>query len=401
MNNYDVVIIGAGIVGLGCALKLVKKNSSLKIIVLEKEEEIAKHQSGHNSGVIHSGIYYRPGSAKAQNCVNGYNQLITFCQQESIPYEICGKIIVATSDDQLATLDELFNRGIANGLAGIEKISPAEIKEYEPHAKGVRGIYVPQTGIIDFVSLANRYAEIIKENGVEVRLGCGVSNIRRQGNVTEVITGGQTCLTKVLVTCAGLQADRLARKTQPNLPLRIIPFRGEYYVVKREKRGLVNSLIYPVPDPAFPFLGVHFTRMIDGEVEAGPNAVLAFKREAYGRAAFSLVDTKETLSWPGFYRIIGKYWKTGLGEVYRSLNKKAFVEELRKLIPEISDADLQPGGAGVRAQACDRRGALLDDFCILSDKGIIHVCNAPSPAATSSLAIGDHIAEMALNALGY
>lgn len=401
MNNYDVVIIGAGIVGLASALRLVTKNPSLKIIVLEKEDEIAKHQTGHNSGVIHSGIYYQPGSAKARNCVNGYNQLITFCQQESIPYEICGKIIVATSDDQLATLDELFNRGIANGLAGIEKISPAEIKEYEPHAEGVRGIYVPQTGIIDFVFLAKRYADIIQENGVEVRLGCGVSNIRRQGNVTEVITGGQTCLAKVLVTCAGLQADRSARKTQPNLPLRIIPFRGEYYIVKREKRGPVNSLIYPVPDPALPFLGVHFTRMIDGEVEAGPNAVLAFKREAYGKAAFSLNDTKETLSWPGFYRIIGKYWKTGLGEVYRSLSKKAFVEELRKLIPEISDADLQPGGAGVRAQACDRRGSLLDDFCTLNDRGIIHVCNAPSPAATSSLAVGEHISETALNILGY
>ncbi|MBU1100655.1 MAG: L-2-hydroxyglutarate oxidase [Bacteroidetes bacterium] len=396
MNHHNITIIGAGIVGLATGLKILEKNPDLKILIIEKEDKVAKHQTGNNSGVIHSGIYYKPGSLKAVNCRKGYDMLLQFCDEHDVQYDICGKVITATSEDQLPYLDNLFERGIANGLTGLKKLTEAELKEIEPHVKGIAGIQVHQTGIIDFLEVSKKYAEVLQSKGVEIRLNETLLDIKVKVGGCEVITNKSTHSTDYVVTCAGLQSDRVAKLTHPDLPLRIIPFRGEYYKLKKEKRSLVNNLIYPVPDPAFPFLGVHFTRMIDGEVEAGPNAVLSFKREGYTKTSFSAKDTFETFTWPGFIRIAGKFMKTGLGEFYRSYSKAAFVRALQKLIPEITADDLVPGGAGVRAQACDKNGGLLDDFYFAESERVFHVCNAPSPAATSSLSIGEHIAEKLL-----
>lgn len=398
--TYDLTIIGAGIVGLGCALKTMESRPGLRVLILEKEAAIGEHQTGRNSGVIHSGIYYRPGSLKAKNCIKGYGELLRFCRDNEIDHEICGKVIVATREEELPALQRLYSRGVENGLTGLRELSGPQIEEIEPHVRGIRGIFVPQTGIIDFKAVAARYAAMVQEMGAELKLASSVSEIRRGAAVHTVVTQtGESFATRSLVSCAGLFSDRVARMTFPGLPVRIIPFRGEYYLLNREKRGLVKSLIYPVPDPAFPFLGVHFTRMIDGEVEAGPNAVLAFKREGYKKSDISLKDTCETFAWGGFRKVARKYWKAGAGEFHRSLSKKAFVEALQRLVPDIREGDLTPGQAGVRAQACDRDGRLLDDFYIHAEDNIIHVCNAPSPAATSSLAIGETVSEQVLASL--
>jgi L-2-hydroxyglutarate oxidase len=390
--DFDVIVIGGGIVGLATALRLVEARSGIRLALLEKEDAIARHQTGNNSGVIHSGLYYKPGSLKAINCREGYRQLLEFCRSENIPHEICGKIVVAISDDEVPRLEELHRRGVANGLEGIHFLGPQEIREIEPHCAGVRGLYVPQTGIVDFVAVAEKYAAKISAAGGRIMLGEKAETIRRVNGSVEVVSTSQTLSTKFLVTCGGLHSDRLARQTQPDLPLRIIPFRGEYYLLKPEAHGLVRHLIYPVPDPAFPFLGVHFTRMIGGGVECGPNAVFAFAREGYHKFDFDLADTLETFAWPGFRRIVRKYWRAGVGEFRRSMFKSDFVRALQKLIPEIRESHLEPGGAGIRAQACTREGQLIDDFHIVEDNNIVHVCNAPSPAATSSLAIGRAIA---------
>lgn len=397
--KLDVIVVGAGIVGLATSLKILEKNPSLKLLILEKEDGVAKHQTGNNSGVIHSGIYYKPGSLKAQNCVNGYKMLIDFCRENGVRYNICGKVIVATSENEIPVMENIFKRGEQNGLQGLKKLNKKELREKEPHTDGVAGIFVPQTGIIDYTEVSEKYLELIKRFDAKIEFGSRVENIVVKNNVCEVITNGGSYQSKVIVTCAGLFADRITKITHPDLPLRLIPFRGEYYKLKEEKKKIVNSLIYPVPDPAFPFLGVHFTRMIDGEVECGPNAVLSFKREGYTKTSFNLRDTIETFSWGGFHTMIRKHWKMGLGEFYRSYNKKAFVRALNKLIPEIIEDDLIPGGAGVRAQACVKDGSLLDDFYIVEDKRVIHVCNAPSPAATASLSIGDFIADKVLGKL--
>ncbi|MHB8929047.1 MAG: L-2-hydroxyglutarate oxidase [Melioribacteraceae bacterium] len=394
--KYDVIIVGAGIVGLASALKILQKNRDLKLLILEKEDGVAKHQTGNNSGVIHSGIYYKPGSLKAQNCVNGYKMLIDFCRENDVRYNICGKVIVATSENEIPAMENIFKRGQQNGLQGLRKLNKQELLEIEPHTDGVAGIFVPQTGIIDYTEVSEKYLELIKRFNTKIIFGSKVENIIVKNDECEVITNENSYQTKVIVTCAGLFADRIAKITHADLPLRLIPFRGEYYKLKEEKKKIVNSLIYPVPDPTFPFLGVHFTRMIDGEVECGPNAVLSFKREGYTKTSFNLRDTIETFSWGGFHTMIRKHWKMGLGEFYRSYNKKAFVKALNKLIPEILEDDLIPGGAGVRAQACIKDGSLLDDFYIVEDKNVIHVCNAPSPAATASLSIGDFISEKVL-----
>ena len=394
--KYDVIIVGAGIVGLASALKILQKNRDLKLLILEKEDGVAKHQTGNNSGVIHSGIYYKPGSLKAQNCVNGYKMLIDFCRENDVRYNICGKVIVATSENEIPAMENIFKRGQQNGLQGLRKLNKQELLEIEPHTDGVAGIFVPQTGIIDYTEVSEKYLELIKRFNTNIIFGSKVENIIVKNDECEVITNENSYQTKVIVTCAGLFADRIAKITHADLPLRLIPFRGEYYKLKEEKKKIVNSLIYPVPDPTFPFLGVHFTRMIDGEVECGPNAVLSFKREGYTKTSFNLRDTIETFSWGGFHTMIRKHWKMGLGEFYRSYNKKAFVKALNKLIPEILEDDLIPGGAGVRAQACIKDGSLLDDFYIVEDKNVIHVCNAPSPAATASLSIGDFISEKVL-----
>jgi len=395
--NYNVIIIGAGIVGLASALKILEKKPSLKVLILEKEDSVAKHQTGNNSGVIHSGIYYKPGTLKARNCIAGYKMLIDFCNENNIKYDICGKVIVAIGKNELQGLENIFNRGIQNGLTGLKKLSKSELMEKEPHVNGVKGVFVPQTGIIDYTEVCKKYLELIKQYGGRIEFNNKVLDIKVNNTECEVITDKGSYKSKLVVTCAGLFSDRIAKMTHPELNLRIIPFRGEYYVLKEDKRNLVNSLIYPVPDPAFPFLGVHFTRMIDDQVECGPNAVLAFKREGYKKTGFNFRDTVETLSWRGFHKVMRKNFFTGMGEFYRSINKNAFVKALQRLIPEISSQDLIPGGAGVRAQACDKTGGLIDDFYIIEDDKVIHVCNAPSPAATASLSIGNFIAEKVMS----
>lgn len=394
MHNYT--IIGAGIVGLATAYQILQKQPGARLLILEKESDVSKHQTGNNSGVIHSGIYYKPGGLKALNCSKGYKLLLDFCDQNEIKYNLCGKVIVAIDEREVNYLDTLYERGIQNGLMGIRKLTADELKEIEPHANGIAALHVPQTGIIDFKEVSVKLRDLIIENGGEFKFNEEVVSIKKSNGGIEIITESSNYKTENLISCAGLHSDRITKMTNKEIPLRIIPFRGEYYKLRADKNYLVNTLIYPVPDPAFPFLGVHFTNMIDGGVEAGPNAVFAFKREGYSKFAFNFRDTFESLSWRGFHKVMFKYWKTGLGEYYRSFSKMAFVKALRKLIPEIEASDLVVGGSGVRAQACDIKGGLLDDFFIFEEKNIFHVCNAPSPAATSSLAIGDYIANKVL-----
>ena len=383
--------------GLSTALRILQVQPGTRLVVIDKEPAIASHQTGHNSGVIHSGLYYKPGSLKALNCRAGYEQLLKFCREEEIPYEICGKIVVATTEDELPRLSELHRRGVANGLDGLRFLQPTEIFEIEPHCQGLRGLFVPQAGIVDYTAVAKKYAKIVSELGGEIVLGEAVLDIRDKGNRVEVVGASRTWNGQVVVACAGLHSDRLARKTELALPLRILPFRGEYYQLKQTAPKLVNHLIYPVPDPAFPFLGVHFTRMINGGVECGPNAVFAFGREAYQKTDFNIIDTWDALNWPGFHKVAVKHWRMAAGEYHRSFSKLAFVKALQKLIPEIQAEHLDVGGSGIRAQACDREGNLLDDFDFRVNRNIIHVCNAPSPAATASLAIGKTIADKVLS----
>ena len=397
--QYDVVVIGGGIVGLATALQLKKSNPNLKLVLLEKETELAKHQTGNNSGVIHSGLYYKPGSLKAINCIHGYHLLIDFCQQYEIPFELCGKIVVATEEAEIPLLDNLYKRGEQNGLQNLKKIDKDQLKEYEPHVHGRAGIYVPQTGIVDYKRVAKKYGELIQKSGGEIHLGEQAIAVQSTENKKVVITQKTSYTTRLVINCAGLYSDKVARMTVQKLNVKIIPFRGEYFKLKKEKEYLVKNLIYPVPDPNFPFLGVHFTRMVKGGVEAGPNAVLAFRREGYKKSDINFSELAETLAWPGFQKVAAKYWRTGFGEMYRSFSKAAFTNALQKLIPEIRENDLEEGGAGVRAQACDRNGGLVDDFMILEEANVINVCNAPSPAATSSLAIGETVAKLALTKL--
>ena len=394
--NTDIIIIGGGIVGLATALQLKQRNARLRIILVEKEQELAKHQTGNNSGVIHSGIYYKPGSLKATNCINGYNQLVDFCRKNEVPFDLCGKIIVATEEKELPLLQNLFARGQQNGLTNLKMLTSAELKEFEPHVAGIAGISVPQTGIVDYKNVAEKYAELFRKYDGEIVLGEQVIDIQVLSDRVTVSTQKQTYSGKLVINCAGLYSDKVARLTTSTVNVKIIPFRGEYYKLKKEKEYLVKNLIYPVPDPNFPFLGVHFTRMMKGGVEAGPNAVLAFQREGYKKSDINLSELTESLAWPGFRKVAFKYWKTGMGEMYRSFSKAAFTKALQKLIPEIQAHDLEDGGAGVRAQACDRTGGLVDDFMILEEKQVINVCNAPSPAATSSLSIGETISALAL-----
>ena len=393
--QYDVVVIGGGIVGLATALQLQKAKPGLKLIVIEKETALARHQTGNNSGVIHSGLYYKPGSLKATNCIRGYHLLLDFCNVNEIPYDLCGKIVVATSQEEVPLLNNLFVRGQQNGLANLKRLSQGELKEYEPHVAGIDGIFVPQTGIVNYTLVAEKYGELIKRSGGEIHLGEKVLEIEKKSGDAVVVTQKQSYSTKLVINCGGLYSDKVAEMTVPELNVKIIPFRGEYYKLKKEKEYLVKNLIYPVPDPNFPFLGVHFTRMAKGGVEAGPNAVLAFKREGYKKSDINLSELAESLAWPGFRKVASKYWRTGFGEMYRSFSKAAFTKALQKLIPEIQQDDLVEGGAGVRAQACDRTGGLVDDFMILENEFAINVCNAPSPAATSSLAIGETVAALA------
>mgnify|MGYP002786822685 CR=1 FL=1 len=397
---YNVVVIGGGIVGLASALKIKEANPRYRVAVVEKEKAISRHQTGHNSGVIHSGLYYKPGSAKARNCVDGYNQLIKFCNEEGVNYELCGKIVVATSPEEVPYLHQLTERGIQNGLTGMKKLSAGELKEYEPHVNGVEGLFVPQTGIIDYKEVAAKYAEKFHHFGGEIYTDTEVRGFVEKSPLVEVKTNKQTLVTRLVVNCTGLHSDTITKMTGIKPDYRIIPFRGEYYKLKPEKEYLVKNLIYPVPDPNFPFLGVHFTRMIGGGIEAGPNAVLAFRREGYSKTDIHLGELFGSLTYKGFRTVAKKYWRTGLGEMHRSFSKKAFATALQKLLPEIQKEDLVKGGAGVRAQACDKNGGLIDDFLIFEKGPFINVGNAPSPAATSSLSIGQHVAGLAVQKLG-
>lgn len=396
MNSrmVDLVVIGGGIVGLAVA-RALSATQELQVLVLEKEARLAGHQTGHNSGVIHSGLYYRPGSLKASNCTAGREALYSYCAERQIPHERCGKVVVATAEGERPALQELQRRGQANGLAGLEWLEGAELRALEPEVAGVAGLYVPQTGIVDYVRVAESFAADIRNQGGEVRTGCELRRVRSLAKGFELETNGGRCNCRWLVNCAGLQSDRVARLCGLTPELRIIPFRGEYYTLVAERRGLVRNLIYPVPDPTLPFLGVHLTRMVSGEVEAGPNAVLALKREGYRRSSFSLRDSWETLSYPGFWHLARRFWRIGAREYYRSFRKSVMVQDLRRLLPALNGSDLQPGGAGVRAQAVDKSGRLLDDFCFLESESMIHVLNAPSPAATASLSIGASIAARA------
>ena len=394
---YDIAIIGGGIVGLATALKIQKARPDLKIALLEKEDQLAKHQTGNNSGVIHSGLYYKPGSLKATNCIGGYHELIQFCEEEKIPFEITGKVVVATREEQKPLLNNLYERGIQNGLEGTRYITMEELKEFEPHCSGVAALHVPQTGIVDYFKVALAYGRKIIQNGGEIFLNHKVLGIKQQGDFNYIDTSKKTIQSKLVINCAGLYSDKVAQMSeQEPIDVKIIPFRGEYFKLKNDREFLVKNLIYPVPDPNFPFLGVHFTRMMKGGVEAGPNAVLAFRREGYKKSQINLKELTESLAWPGFQKVAAKYWQTGFGEMYRSFSKAAFTKALQELIPEIQESDLVEGGAGVRAQACDRTGGLLDDFSIRESAHAINVLNAPSPAATSSLAIGGTVAKLAL-----
>lgn len=396
----DIIIIGGGIVGLSTAYQLLQLNPNLTVTILEKENAVAKHQTGNNSGVIHSGIYYKPGSLKAQNCLRGYDMLIDFCKAQNIEYELCGKIIVAIKPEELAGLEALYQRGIQNGLSGLRFLSTDEIKQYEPNCTGIKGVFVPQTGIVDYKQVAIKLAENITLNtNGNIILNSKIQAIVGGEHGAVVHTDTERFEARLVINCAGLYCDKVAAMAGEKLNMKILPFRGEYYAIKPEKAHLVKNLIYPVPDPNFPFLGVHFTRRIGGEIEAGPNAVFAFQREGYKKTDFKWSEFWDAISFAGFRKVASKYWKTGLGEYHRSYFKPAFVKALQQLVPSITEDDLIPAGAGVRAQACDKEGGLIDDFYIQESTSFIHVLNAPSPAATSSLSIGLELAERAMKKL--
>jgi L-2-hydroxyglutarate oxidase len=391
---YDVAIIGGGIVGMATALALSEREG-VSLVVLEAEDRLANHQTGNNSGVIHSGLYYKPGSLKATLCAAGREDMYRFAEEHGIAHDRCGKVVVATNQEQIEKLDELERRGRANGLEGLERIGPEQIAEREPHVKGVDGLFVPQTGIIDYRQVTEKYGELIEQNGGEIRLKSRVLGVYQQSDRVVLETETGEVQAKNIINCAGLQSDRVARMCGVDPGLQIVPFRGEYYELVPEKHHLCRTLIYPVPDPRFPFLGVHFTRMIHGGVEAGPNAVLAFEREGYKHSDINLKDLWTYGTYGGFWKMAWKYWPMAIGEFHRSFFKGAFVRALQELIPEITEADVQRGGAGVRAQALEPDGSLSDDFRIKEAAHQFHVLNAPSPAATASLAIGRELARRA------
>ena len=392
---FDIVIIGGGIVGLSTAMHATRALPQLRLLLVEKEDAVARHQSGHNSGVIHSGIYYKPGSLKARFCVEGAAAMVEFCREHNLPHEICGKVIVATREEEIPRLNGLLERGQANGLAGLRMLQKEEVREIEPHCNALLGVLVPSTGIADYAAVSRKYAEIVIAQGGTVSTGTEVKRVSPRDSEMMVETTRGTFSAKYVINCAGLHSDRVSRMAGQKPEVKIVPFRGEYYFLIPEREHLVRTLIYPVPDPKFPFLGVHFTRRIQGGVDAGPNAVLALKQEGYKRTDFNLRDLAGTLTYPGFWHMAGKYWRDGASEYYRSLSKKAFVKALQQLVPEIVSSDLVPGGSGVRAQAVRPDGSLVDDFqFVLADK-MLHVWNVPSPAATASLPIGRHIVELA------
>jgi L-2-hydroxyglutarate oxidase len=395
-DQYDVAIIGGGIVGLATALGLLEAKPGIRLVVLEKEAKVGQHQTGHNSGVVHTGVYYKPGSLKAQLCVEGLRKMRAFCETEELAYEQYGKVLVAVDEGEIPALEEIHRRGVANGVEGLRQLDPAGIREYEPHAIGVAGLHVPGTASVDFQQIAEAMARRLEKQGAAVRLNAEALSITNSGSQINITTTAGDVQAGYLVNCAGLQCDRVARMAGADPHVQIVPFRGEYYEIKDERAYLVNGMIYPVPDPRFPFLGVHFTKTVTGEVEAGPNAVLALSREGYRWGSLDTGDFWETLRNPGLWVVARKYWKTGIGEMVRSASSRAFVAALQRLVPAIRVEDVVRAGAGVRAQAMDRQGNLLDDFAIEESPRALHVLNAPSPAATASLAIGEHLAGVVL-----
>ena len=392
---HDVILVGGGIVGLSTAMEFSRRFPRLRLLLLEKEARLAAHQSGRNSGVIHSGIYYRPGSMKAKTCVQGSREMVEFCRQHGIPCQVSGKVIVATSDEECLRLEDLLKRGEANGISGLRLLDRNGLREIEPHCGGLRALHVPSAGITDYAEVSKKFAKVFAENGGQVRLLTKVTGFLRQGAQIVVETTRGSFGARYVVNCAGLYSDVITRMAGDTSEVRIAPFRGEYYELVREREHLVRSLIYPVPDPRFPFLGVHFTRRVKGGVEAGPNAVLALKREGYRKIDFSLKEILGQLAFAGFWRMTAKYWRTGLAELHRSVSKGAFSRALERLVPEITSSDLLPGGSGVRAQALERNGSLLDDFKFECSRNMLHVLNVPSPAATASIVIGRAIVAMA------
>lgn len=396
MKEFDVAIVGAGIVGLATAYQLMQAKPGLRLCIIDKENSVAAHQSGNNSGVIHSGIYYKPGSSKAENCRRGYQYMLDFCRTHEVPFDICGKVIAATEAKETPQLEKIFKRGQENGLEGLKRISPEEVAEIEPYVRSVAAIQVPQAGIVNYRAVARKMFDLCSAKGMTALLGEKVIDIRNRETEVVIITDKSEVLAKQVVTCGGLYADKLTAMTMPDNKIQILPFRGEYYDLIPSRAHLVNNLVYPVPNPDFPFLGVHFTRMIEGGIEAGPNAVLAFRREGYSLWDLDLHEMLEAVQFSGFRKIIGKYWREAADELYRSASKDAFVKSLRKLIPAIKSEDLVKGRAGVRAMACDPNGNLIDDFLFVPSGRTLHVLNAPSPAATASLAIGETITQKVL-----
>jgi L-2-hydroxyglutarate oxidase len=399
-SRRDVVIVGGGIVGLAVALEITTRFPRLRLLLLEKEDRVGRHQSSHNSGVIHSGVYYKPGSLKARLCVEGARAMIEFCRAHGIPHQICGKVIVATREEEFPRLEELRRRGEANGLSGLQLIGPEKLREIEPHASGLRALIVPSTGITDYAAVCEKYAELIRAQGGTILTSTAVTGLRNLTNELVVETSGPSFSTDYVINCAGLFSDRIAAMTGGRQDVIIVPFRGEYHDLVPQRSSLVRALIYPVPDPQFPFLGVHFTRRVSGTVDAGPNAVLAFRREGYERTDFSLRDLASALAFPGFWRMASKHWRSGLGEFHRSFSKAEFVRTLQRLLPELRAEDLIPGGSGVRAQALRRDGTLVDDFQFVPAGRMLHVLNVPSPAATASLVIGRAIVNTAAESWG-
>lgn len=393
---YDILIVGGGIVGLATARDFLKRRPGLRIAILEKETSIGQHQTGHNSGVIHAGVYYAPGSLKARLCSEGREKTYEYCEEKGIPYEKCGKLIVAVDESELGRLQNLWDRATANGVPNIRMVGPEEIREIEPHSAGIKGIFSPETGIVNWSEVARHYADDVTKAGGEILTGYEVDGIRRKGDwVLVKTTFDEIIPTRYLITCAGLQSDRVAKMSGANKSPQIVPFRGDYLKLKPEKTYLTKGMIYPVPDPAFPFLGVHFTKRHDGEVWLGPNAVYAFARQGYGKLDFNMRDNLETLFFPGFWKMVGKHWKMGTEEMVRDFSKKLFVELCKKYVPEVTEDDCVDGPSGVRAQALGSDGALVDDFIVQTSDRIFHVRNAPSPAATSSQAIGRAIVDKA------
>lgn len=390
--DFDLAIIGGGIVGLATALAISERSPQLSMVIIEKEDDVARHQTGHNSGVVHSGIYYRPGTLRARLCVEGVKLLKEFCTEQQLPYDRCGKVVVATHEDELPRLQTLFERGNQNGVPGLELIGPERLREIEPHAAGIKAIWSPNTAIVDYAQIARRYADLIRERGAHFQFNSEVSRIREAEGLLRITTGSGEIRSRYLINCAGLYADEVARMAGERPEVQVVPFRGEYYLLRPERRHLVRGTIYPVPDPNFPFLGVHLTSTVDGDVEAGPNAVFAFAREGYGWNRINPRELVQALRYPGVWQLARRHWRIAAFEYYRSFNKRAFVESLQRLVPELRDEDVVRGGAGVRAQALNRDGSLVDEFVIMTSPRALHVLNAPSPAATASLAIGRHIA---------